>query len=1011
MVKKTLVNKKVVRALTIALSTTLAAQPLTAAAAEIPVTPSPVTPATPADQTGVADDAQEAAETAEAAVETADTKKDILVNAVDNVSVDTMSEDGVSETNSQAVKDATKTLADATDYTDADKAIEDAEDKLAIAEAIDKTEDIVASDMVETIDEVDKVVDKTNEDLTAAEQRSQELYETAVESIDEGKAVEAYNELNKVAFEAAAEVEAANKKVSDLENEYKDAKDALANAQKAYNQAIADAEVDANKAATELSDAQKNLTELKKALEAAQKDAEEANKEALEIIKAQDAVKDSTSVDWRKEDTLFIAIMENYFVPQVLEDGAADIKVTYVKGVDNNEYNYFKVTYKDANKAEKTVYYDYAMDGSSTSDILIFEVSKDEVDANAYLSEYISRNNLDKDGKKSAIASGVVSYSVDGEKKYLCGLEVAAMKEAGTVVEIDGKDYILGEAGETIELVDTSYTAPTMANAGAVGSVIKNVEIDEDETVEYVLGEDGKITKVVKADVTTTKYEHKQTKSGYTYSSEKAARDAKDAELADHENVADSSVTITNKTQYQATATYLPAWYVSFSKGNGNMAREKSGGKAVSSYISNLSGQLSKQGYKYESGSFSNKREGYVNFGYEDYWVWGSFTYTKNGVGQQTAESGYFDSEEAAKKELEKVISNQLKNDGISTKMNIDWEKTKGNNWEDYVTVKGGTETYITKKSQVKSETKYAYVLDYLDQILNETEDDATISTTEYAKAAELISVVMNANLKIGNIALDENENGDFNEFISKARTVIDRYADLLEKEQAAQGALDDAKGAVEDLQGQIDELKDGEYSDNVDISLIQSKFINLIREYDVKIAKELNLDEMSIEELEDILDEILGKEKEKLGDAEKKLEDINKRKKIAEESLKRFAEETPGEEEEAPRTPGTPVAPAAPLAAAPAVRAAVAAAPAAAVEETTTIAEPETALAATPEEVKENTELTDIQDTETALAATPINEEHMSWWWLIIVAVLGGTGYALYKKNQEKKAKETTDK
>lgn len=88
--------------------------------------------------------------------------------------------------------------------------------------------------------------------------------------------------------------------------------------------------------------------------------------------------------------------------------------------------------------------------------------------------------------------------------------------------------------------------------------------------------------------------------------------------------------------------------------------------------------------------------------------------------------------------------------------------------------------------------------------------------------------------------------------------------------------------------------------------------------------------------------------------------------------------------------------------------RAAAPAAPAAEVVEIETL---ETALAAAVEETEaEEPEVLDIEIPETALAATPVNEESISWWWLLIIAVLGATGYAMYKKHQEKKA-ETIEK
>jgi hypothetical protein len=58
--------------------------------------------------------------------------------------------------------------------------------------------------------------------------------------------------------------------------------------------------------------------------------------------------------------------------------------------------------------------------------------------------------------------------------------------------------------------------------------------------------------------------------------------------------------------------------------------------------------------------------------------------------------------------------------------------------------------------------------------------------------------------------------------------------------------------------------------------------------------------------------------------------------------------------------------------------------------------------------------ELITINDAGSPLAAQPIDEEKISWWWLIIIAILGATGYELYKRHREKKlakAKQNHDR
>jgi hypothetical protein len=51
------------------------------------------------------------------------------------------------------------------------------------------------------------------------------------------------------------------------------------------------------------------------------------------------------------------------------------------------------------------------------------------------------------------------------------------------------------------------------------------------------------------------------------------------------------------------------------------------------------------------------------------------------------------------------------------------------------------------------------------------------------------------------------------------------------------------------------------------------------------------------------------------------------------------------------------------------------------------------------------------IADEDAPLAAVPIGEKKISWWWLLIIAVMGATGYEMYKKHREKKMAEENAK
>ena len=58
----------------------------------------------------------------------------------------------------------------------------------------------------------------------------------------------------------------------------------------------------------------------------------------MEIADLEDKTREDGGLNWKNEDKLFIAIMEKYYLPELM--GIEGAKVTRIQGKDNNEYNY-----------------------------------------------------------------------------------------------------------------------------------------------------------------------------------------------------------------------------------------------------------------------------------------------------------------------------------------------------------------------------------------------------------------------------------------------------------------------------------------------------------------------------------------------------------------------------------------------------------------------------------------------------------------------------------------------
>ncbi|MCI7557960.1 MAG: hypothetical protein MSS86_04955, partial [Lachnospiraceae bacterium] len=310
---------------------------------------------------------------------------------------------------------------------------------------------------------------------------------------------------------------------------------------------------------------------------------------------------------------------------------------------------------------------------------------------------------------------------------------------------------------------------------------------------------------------------------------------------------------------------------------------------------------------------------------------------------------------------------------------------------------KAGTEISTKNpksKDTVESTTTYSFDITYLEKTGEKTENK--VVRTETYKDAEALKgeIIQNKNFR-DKIYLMTRQDEKFRDFVDNGVAITGKYAALLTEAEAATKAVADAQAEVNKLNAEIDKLKDNRTSN-----------LRALRNLEEKLATA----ELNLEEAEGALEEIKGK----LEDAGVELEDV----------IERL---TP-----APGTPGTPGAPAT-------EDGAPGEGPATVVTTTTTttaatnlalagagnagganagnagndanagadgivnIDDEETALAASVDDVDDTANVVEIGDEETPLAAS-VDNETMSWWWLLLIALLGATGYEMYRKHQQKK-------
>lgn len=1038
-------NEKVIRAMAIGISAMLmASSPLTALAAEgegnssegnedknITVTP----------EAGVCDQAEAVAKDADKAVEGAEkSAADVKAEVVDKVAAGDV-KDAEGKDLSQDILDANakvedKTVKDGSSLKDAESAVENADTALGVAEANDKLSDA----------ELNKAADAAaNAGQTAAEakdamQASQDKVNGQIENIKNAASITdanaAYEEVKTTVDQAQADFDAKLGEYNTAKAAYEEAAKKLADYEKAYEDAVNSADANADAAATELKAAQENAEALAKALEAAKSAVDTSAAGAMDIADKEALTQGDQGLNWKNEDKLFISIMQNYYLPEVLNI-KGDTTVVRKQGKDNNTMNYFEVTYTDENGVTQHKYYNFLMDDKDAKgdqkdqdNIVIFEKRLEEIDW-----EKEQETNPDQYVKENG---DTISVS-----------EVEKGLEDGTIIAVDGKKVIKNDGTESIIISDNNQKT-------------ENGEVDTDvneatEKDSWKLDENGNLIKTVTADVTTITYTDAKFTSSEQYQTV-AERDAaaaeKEKELENANNGKEATVTGTEKTDYTYTGngTYIPTFtktvdvkktvrsWDSASEVQNDVKDDK---------INDIKDQIKKETdcdelYLISESSTltTNKTEDNVLLK-DKYEVSGtvSATYakvTKKTVDQSTFGSlwndikALFGNGETTNKKLEDAARKAVEADGgIFVSANWDdWKLGKATiRYVAGVSVKtdektteeaaqnavqdaalaqakasGATGVYNVKTTDTDTiaHTSYSYEIDYLEKT-GETTTNTAVRTETYANAEVLTGqIIQNLNYIQGNIKLTQKDEA-YRQFVDDAKALTEKYQKLLNDAQEAQKDVVVAQGKVEELKKEIEALKSDRTSNLGALEELEGK---------------LTVAEQNKKDAEDTLKEILDSLDEAGGELDKAIERLTPAPTPGTPAGGEGETGGAGDTEEGgageAETVVTPVA----LAAAPAAQATVvaqnqAAAPVVQIaDEAAPLAE--AAPANTQETVQagsdkeETKEAVNIEEEAVPLADVAVESEHakMSWWWWLIILILGATGYEMYKKHNEKKLK-----
>ena len=499
-------NEKVIRAMAIGISAMLmASSPLTALAAEgegnssegnedknITVTP----------EAGVCDQAEAAAKDADKAVEgaeksAADVKAEVADQVVAGEAKDTQGKDLSQDILDANAKVEDKNVEGGSSLKAAESAVESADTELGVAEANDKLSDA----------ELNKAADAAaNAGQTAAEakdamQDAQKKVDGQIENIKDAASITdanaAYEEVKTTVDQAQADFDAKLGEYNSAKTAYEEAAQKVADYEKAYEEAVNNADANAETAAAELKAAQENAKALATALEAAKSAVDTSAKGALDIADKEALTQGDQGLNWRNEDKLFISIMQNYYLPEVLNI-KGDTTVVRKQGKDNNTMNYFEVTYTDENGVTQHKYYNFLMDDKDAKgdqkdqdNIVIFEKRLEEInwekEQETNPDQYVVKEEID--GKE---VTSVISK--DELQAGIVGGSIAEVKDASGKVTYVKKNTV-------------TYSKTLISNSEITNTSKTDVIVDENKQGEsWSLDEKGNLIKTVTADVTTITY-------------------------------------------------------------------------------------------------------------------------------------------------------------------------------------------------------------------------------------------------------------------------------------------------------------------------------------------------------------------------------------------------------------------------------------------------------------------------------------------------------------------------
>ncbi len=332
-------------------------------------------------------------------------------------------------------------------------------------------------DNVQTnVEEIQKAENEIEKELETATNQTTQLetsantYESNVQEINDDVDELVSNIENATSVEDVNTLyDTLNEKVETANVSLAQQKEAFEALKSSYDQTIAKLEAAEDTKDEELSKAKENAKDIEDKLsqiDAQIVEAQTSVKESIEVLEEDKEVQSQTqaAIDksqekgnmWEKARGKMYAIIQCYYIPQFVDENATDVKIEYTRGFDTQDYNYNKVTYKDAENNTHTFYVNYDMSNKvynpndhwanlgDSGKIVMYEKTIDEINANNYLKTYFKGQSINvKNYRNSGKLDVFVYTDANNEKVYMVREEYENKINSGEITQNDEGKYVI----------------------------------------------------------------------------------------------------------------------------------------------------------------------------------------------------------------------------------------------------------------------------------------------------------------------------------------------------------------------------------------------------------------------------------------------------------------------------------------------------------------------------------------------------------------------------------------